>query len=55
MHDDVMLNGVFRIFVWLVARQLRIATDRKIYDQSEIAFHLPVREISISGDRYRAL
>ena len=24
MHDDVMLNGVFRICLWLVARQLRI-------------------------------
>ena len=55
MHDDVMLNGVFRICSWLVAMQLRIPIDRKIYDQSEIALHLPVREICISGDRYRAL
>ena len=37
MHDDVMLNGVFRICLWLVARQLRIPNDRKIYDQTEIA------------------
>ena len=44
MHDDVMLNGVFRICLWLVARQLRIPnrhqTERKIYDGSEIALRL---------------
>ena len=29
MHDDVMLNGVFRICLWLVARQLRIPNREK--------------------------
>ena len=29
MHDDVMLNGVFRICLWLVARQLRIPNRLK--------------------------
>ena len=24
VHDDIMLNGVFRICLWLVARQLQI-------------------------------
>ena len=37
MHDDAMLNGVFRICLWLVARQLRILNR---YDQSEIAVRL---------------
>ena len=43
MHDDVMLNGVFRICLWLVARELQIPKpiERKIYDQSEIAVRLP--------------
>ena len=42
MHDDVMLNGVFRICL-LVARELQIPKpiERKIYDQSEIAVRLP--------------
>ena len=29
VHDDVMLNGVFRICLWLVARQLRIPNRQK--------------------------
>ena len=43
MHDDVMLNGVFRICLWLVARELQIPKpiERKIYDQSKIAVRLP--------------
>ena len=39
MHDD-MLNGVFSIILWYVARQLDTKTDEKIYDQSEIALCL---------------
>ena len=31
MHDDVILHGVFKICLWLVAR--RYQTDRKIYDE----------------------
>ena len=33
MHNDVMLNGIFRICLWLVARQLqkeRFMTKEKI-------------------------
>ena len=40
MHDDIMLNGVFSIILWYVARQLDTKTDEKIYDQSEIALCL---------------
>ena len=29
IHDDVMLNGVFRICLWLAARQLRIPNRQK--------------------------
>ena len=38
MHNDVMLNGVLRICLWLVARQP--IEKKKIYDQSEIALRL---------------
>ena len=40
MHDDIMLNGIFSIILWYVARQLDTKTDEKIYDQSEIALCL---------------
>ena len=40
MHDEVMLNGVFSICLWLAARQLRIPNRLKICDQSEIAVRL---------------
>ena len=41
MHDD-MLNGAYRICLWLFARQLwnTKPIERKIYDQSEIALRL---------------
>ena len=29
IHDDVMLNGVCRICLWLVARKLRIPNRQK--------------------------
>ena len=40
MHDDVMLSGVFRICLWLVARHLWIPNrekERFIRDLSEIS------------------
>lgn len=37
MHDDVMLNGVLRICLWLVAGQ---PIEKTIYDQREIALRL---------------
>ena len=41
MHDE-MLNGVYRICLWLFARQLwnTKPIERKIYDQSEIVLRL---------------
>ena len=40
MNDDVMLNGVFRICLWLVARQLRYQTDKKRLWPKRIALRL---------------
>ena len=40
MHDDVMLNGVFRFVYGLLLGNCGYQTDRKIYDQSEIAVRL---------------
>ena len=40
MHDDVMLNGVFRICLWLVPTQLRIPNRLKDLCQTEIALRL---------------
>ena len=37
MRDDVMLNGVLRICLWLVAGQ---PIEKTIYDQREIALRL---------------
>ena len=37
MRDDVMLNGVLRICLWLVAGQ---PIEKAIYDQREIALRL---------------
>ena len=37
MHDDVMLNGVLRICLLLVAGQ---PIEKTIYDQREIALRL---------------
>ena len=56
MHDDVMLSGVFRICLWLVARHLWIPNrekERFIRDLSEIS--RGGREMETEGHNFLTL
>ena len=56
MHDDVMLSGVFRICLWLVARHLWIPNrekERFIRDLSEIS--RGGREVETEGHNFLTL
>ena len=48
MHDDVMLNGVLRICLWLVAGQ---PIEKTIYDQREISLRLFVWSARAARDK----
>ena len=48
MHDDVMLNGVLRICLWLVAGQ---PIEKTICDQREIALRLFVWSARAARDK----